>query len=1165
MSCLSPAKSVAWAMKKAGAHERPGSAIGALLLEEEAVQPEGPEADEGWAAKVDKRQTVTAAVKLKAIEAHLATKEMGHPVVDDFNRACGTPFSYNSVYGWKKKRAELEKMAAKETRSKLSKQKKGWFRNNELVKKFNHRYQKTLRKTRRNARNLTTKVALAIAFRVYDRLERKHPNMQFPVVRKTGQRWKPSGRWVRGWFLARGWKPRKATKKRGTTPAADSAAMQRFLDKLRFMLQQRPDVTDEVAASEGVAYDSGWGHFERGGCVAVTTGPPKWSKRYCTWDMAYSADLTGPQPPAVLYFPGKGRVSQLEKLSYHPDTKVVWTPKGYLNGEANKAWCEIWNSWKAENLEGPVLLTLDNVSCQKKRSFQRCLLKNGTVTLHGEPNATHVWQMIDRHVGRMHKKMLTDLQLEYLSDRDHFRGFSKLSAMDRRILLSHWVGEVRQMYIEQKVQQHLACASASGLRIRLDRIDDEKVTVEANPLFRVQDYVHWNGLEEAIEKEWVEDEEEVAEVSPSPVSSASSSSSSSSGSAATSDAEASSVAASSESEVEAVVDADEDLADNAGNYVTVPDLKAMLQKAHSAGKINAGMRMLVSFSKNKTPISHPQRLAGKLVLYASLKKAADSLELEGWRYMPVAVAFVDKDEIAKKQVAHNDFVAFDFIAVLQFLGNACRMSITVEVGLLSGKTATVQVGFEEKVEALKLRAQTALAVGRGRLVDSSGSVLDAFAQINSTGLQDGDSLILHLNRAHQSSSLAFASILGDASVMTWGSDSAGADSAAVQDRLRDVQQVQACNLGFAAILGDGSVVSQLKNVQQIQANVGIPGVHSGGAFAAILGDGSVVAWGDGDIGGDCSAVQDQLQSVRQIQASEFGAFAAILSDGSVVTWGEAGNGGNSNGVQHQLKNVQQIQATLSAFAAILGDGSVVTWGDAGRGGDSSAVQDQLRTVQKIQATDDAFAAILEDGSVVTWGAAKSGGDSFLVQDQLRCVEQIQASESAFAAICSDGVVVTWGSAESGGDSSGVQDQLKNVQQIQASKWAFAAVLDDGSVVTLGDADSGGDSGAVQGLLKNVQQIQASESAFAAILGDGSVVTWGDAYSGGDSNAAQDQLKNVQQIQASKWAFAAILDDGSVVPWGYDGSWLESLVFFWLALRTLAFWVSMRTAIRRLKV
>ena len=55
--------------------------------------------------------------------------------------------------------------------------------------------------------------------------------------------------------------------------------------------------------------------------------------------------------------------------------------------------------------------------------------------------------------------------------------------------------------------------------------------------------------------------------------------------------------------------------------------------------------------------------------------------------------------------------------------------------------------------------------------------------------------------------MAFVACLGDASVVTWGSASAGADSTAVQDRLRDVQQVQACNLGFAAILGDGSVVS----------------------------------------------------------------------------------------------------------------------------------------------------------------------------------------------------------------------------------------------------------------------------------------------------------------------------------------------------------------------
>ena len=81
--------------------------------------------------------------------------------------------------------------------------------------------------------------------------------------------------------------------------------------------------------------------------------------------------------------------------------------------------------------------------------------------------------------------------------------------------------------------------------------------------------------------------------------------------------------------------------------------------------------------------------------------------------------------------------------------------------------------------------------------------------------------------------------------------------------------------------------------------------------------------------------------MQQIQASQ-AAFAAILSDGSVVTWGDAELGGDSSAVQDQLKNVQQIQACGEAFAAILGDGSVVKWGIPEEGGDSSYVQDLLK-------------------------------------------------------------------------------------------------------------------------------------------------------------------------------------------------------------------------------
>ena len=90
----------------------------------------------------------------------------------------------------------------------------------------------------------------------------------------------------------------------------------------------------------------------------------------------------------------------------------------------------------------------------------------------------------------------------------------------------------------------------------------------------------------------------------------------------------------------------------------------------------------------------------------------------------------------------------------------------------------------------------------------------------------------------------------------------------MQDQLKSIQQIQASNGAFAAILSDGSVVTwgrrnaggdsravrnQLKIVQQIQA--------SNYAFAAILSDGSVVAWGDRRSGGDSRAVHDKLKGI----------------------------------------------------------------------------------------------------------------------------------------------------------------------------------------------------------------------------------------------------------------------------------------------------------------
>ena len=59
----------------------------------------------------------------------------------------------------------------------------------------------------------------------------------------------------------------------------------------------------------------------------------------------------------------------------------------------------------------------------------------------------------------------------------------------------------------------------------------------------------------------------------------------------------------------------------------------------------------------------------------------------------------------------------------------------------------------------------------------------------------------------QAANGAFAAILADGSVVTWGDAKYGADSSRVRDLLKGVQQIQASREAFAAILGDGSVVT----------------------------------------------------------------------------------------------------------------------------------------------------------------------------------------------------------------------------------------------------------------------------------------------------------------------------------------------------------------------
>ena len=98
------------------------------------------------------------------------------------------------------------------------------------------------------------------------------------------------------------------------------------------------------------------------------------------------------------------------------------------------------------------------------------------------------------------------------------------------------------------------------------------------------------------------------------------------------------------------------------------------------------------------------------------------------------------------------------------------MSIVVDLRLPSGRTVSVEARLDKSLATLKRCAQTAPAVGKGRLYDSSARTLDAEQTLKESKLETGTSLILHVGKLQVvSNNSGFSAILGDRSVVTRGS------------------------------------------------------------------------------------------------------------------------------------------------------------------------------------------------------------------------------------------------------------------------------------------------------------------------------------------------------------------------------------------------------------
>ena len=137
--------------------------------------------------------------------------------------------------------------------------------------------------------------------------------------------------------------------------------------------------------------------------------------------------------------------------------------------------------------------------------------------------------------------------------------------------------------------------------------------------------------------------------------------------------------------------------------------------------------------------------------------------------------------------------------------------LRINVALLNGNPELLTLLPSSTVQDVRTQAQRAFGKKHLRLITAKNRVLvDPDKTLEEAEIEDGECLTaLVLQPQLAATGGAFALWChGDSAVVTWGNASCGGDSTAVRDQLRGVVQIQATLDGaFAAILEDGSVVT----------------------------------------------------------------------------------------------------------------------------------------------------------------------------------------------------------------------------------------------------------------------------------------------------------------------------------------------------------------------
>ena len=135
---------------------------------------------------------------------------------------------------------------------------------------------------------------------------------------------------------------------------------------------------------------------------------------------------------------------------------------------------------------GEFILICDNLTTQISEQFLSEVQELSGIVWFGVKDATNIWQPGDNSYGALYKRLISQIQDEWLeSDENVDLWLGNSGEKTRRILITHWVGEAHErLQSEEYNKTRYRCYEKTGCLVTADGSNGAKINHEG-----LHDYV----------------------------------------------------------------------------------------------------------------------------------------------------------------------------------------------------------------------------------------------------------------------------------------------------------------------------------------------------------------------------------------------------------------------------------------------------------------------------------------------------------------------------------------------------------------------------------------------------------------------------------------------------------------------------------------------------